>query len=381
MARNLTLHALAHRIGYSLQHISEVELAQASASKAFVTACDRALDAQGELLALYPAVRLEQVEEREKRQTSRRGALRSCEEVDDLKRRAFIGLGLSVVLLGPEAAARATRDDWDRIAHAWSYEIRTALDRNDLLPGLAADLKRLHENGGPQRVIAQLSSYVAAIATSNGDTGRASRWSRRARSSAVAAGDNHLYAYVTSSQAMQGLYGRLSPRHVVVLADEALGATSAPCLGRVKALGTKAQALAMLGRERAASDTLAELERTFEKLPSDITREKLSALGYPEETLHHVRSYCAMYGAVAGEAAREEALRLYADAVWRGPAQVRLHRAASEADAQEAVAILTALNGTQRSDRFVRQIAMRALESCESRKVAGAAELREALHT
>jgi len=180
---------------------------------------------------------------------------------------------------------------------------------------------------------------------------------------------------------MQGLYGRLSPRHVVVLADEALGATSAPCLGRVKALGTKAQALAMLGRERAASDTLAELERTFEKLPSDITREKLSALGYPEETLHHVRSYCAMYGAVAGEAAREEALRLYADAVWRGPAQVRLHRAASETDAQEAVAILTALNGTQRSDRFVRQIAMRALESCESRKVAGAAELREALHT
>jgi transcriptional regulator with XRE-family HTH domain len=65
VARNLTLQALASRIGYSPQHISEVERAQASASKAFVTACDRALDAQGELLALYPAVRIEQVEERE----------------------------------------------------------------------------------------------------------------------------------------------------------------------------------------------------------------------------------------------------------------------------------------------------------------------------
>jgi hypothetical protein len=230
-------------------------------------------------------------------------------------------------------------------------------------------------------VIAQLSSYVAAIATSNGDTGLANRWSRRARSSAAAAGDNPLYAYVTSSQAMQGLYGRLSPRHVVVLADDALGATSAPCRGRVKALGAKAQALAMLGRERAAGDALAELERTFEKLPRDITRDKLSALGYPEETMHHVRSYCAMYGAVPGEAAREEALRLYAEAAWRGPAQIRLHRAASEADAVQAVATLTALSDAQRSDRFVRQIAMRALGSCESRKVAGAVELREALQT
>jgi transcriptional regulator with XRE-family HTH domain len=381
VARDLTLQALADRIGYSPQHISEVELAQARASKAFVTACDRALDGQGGLLALYPAVRLEQVEQRENRETSRRGALRSSQEVDDVKRRAFLGLGLSVVLLGPEAAARATRDDWDRIAHAWSYEIRTALDRNDLLPGLAADLKRLHTNGGPQRVIAQLSSYVAAIATSNGDTVRASRWSRRARSSAVAAGDTHLYAYATSSQAMQGLYGRLSPGRVVALADDALGATGAPCVGRMKALGAKAQALAMLGRERAASDALAELERTFEKLPRDITREKLSALGYPEETLHHVRSYCAMYGAVPGEAAREEALRLYVDAAWRGPVQIRLHRAASEADATDAIATLSALSAPQRADRFVRQIAMRALDSCESRKVAGAGELREALQT
>ena len=380
VAHNLTLHALASRIGYSTSYISDVELARVSASEAFVTACDGALGARGGLLALYPAVRSERVQEREKRASLRRGAVRSCQEVDDLKRRAFIGLGLSVVLLGPEAAARATRDDWDRIAHAWSYEISTAPDTSALLPGLAADLKRLHENGGPQRVVAHLSSYVAGIAMSNGDVPLAPRWWRRARSAAVVAGDNHLYAYVTSSQAMQGLYGRRSPSHVVVLADEALAATGAPCIGRMKALGAKAQALAMLGRERCAGDALAELERTFEKLPRDITREKLSALGYPEETLHHTRSYCAMYGAVPGEAARAAALRLYADAAWRGPAQVRLHRAASEADAQDAVATLTTLSDTQRADRFVRQIALRALDSCEARKVGGTAELREVLH-
>jgi ribosome-binding protein aMBF1 (putative translation factor) len=74
VAQNLTLHALASRIGYSPSHISDVELAQASASNAFVTACDRVLDAQDELLALYPAVRIEQVQERESRETSRQGA-------------------------------------------------------------------------------------------------------------------------------------------------------------------------------------------------------------------------------------------------------------------------------------------------------------------
>jgi transcriptional regulator with XRE-family HTH domain len=380
-AHNLTLHGLASKIGYAHQHISEVELAHASASEEFVAACDRALDAQGRLLALYPAVRVEQLVERESRATSRRGALRSCPEVNDVKRRAFIGLGLSVVLLGPEAAARASKDDWDRIAHAWSYEIWTAPDRQAVLPGLAADLKRLHENGGPQRVVAQLSSYVATIAVAGGDSGTARRWWRRARASAVAAGDRHLYAYVTSRQALQGLYGAYSPQHVVVLADEALGATKAPCVGRVEALSARSQALAMLGREKAANESLAILERTFEKLPRDITRERLSALGWSEERLHHTRSYSAMYSTTpgAGEAARDEALRLYVEADWHGPAQVRLHRAASEADAHDAVAILSGLSDAQRSDRFVRMIAKRALESCESRKVAGTSELREAL--
>lgn len=136
----------------------------------------------------------------------------------------------------------------------------------------------------------------------------------------------------------------------------------------------------MLGREKAANESLAILEKTFEKLPHDIAREKLSAAGWPEEGLHHTRSYCAMYTAApgTGEAARDEALRLYAGADWRGPAQIRLHRAASQADVKEAVATLTTLSEAQRRDTFVRRIAMRVLDSCESRKVAGTAELREA---
>lgn len=380
VAQNMTLEALAKLIGWSAQHVSQAELAQTTVSEEFVEACDRALDARGGLLAMYPEVVKEYVVERQRRSSQGRRALRSSQEVDDVKRRAFIGLGLSVVLLGPEAAARASHDDWDRIAHAWSYEILTAPDRSVLLPGLAADLKRLQANGGPQRVVAQLSSYVGAIAISSGDPALARRWWKRARTSAAASGDNHLAAYVTGNQAVSGLYGAYSPGQAVVLAEQALNITSAPCTGRMQALGAKAQALAMLGRKKAASETLVALERTFERLPRDITREKLSALGWPEERLHHTRSYCGMYGIApaAGATAREQALRLYADADWRGRALVTLHGAASETDARDAVATLTKLSEAQRSDRFVRTIAGQALVACET-SGADVAELREVL--
>ena len=72
-------------------------------------------------------------------------------------------------------------------------------------------------------------------------------------------------------------------------------------------------------------------------------------------------------------------LRLIADADWLSRAQVKLHRAAAEADPQDAVATLSALSEAQRSDRFVRIIAARVLTTCEARDVAGTAELREVL--
>jgi hypothetical protein len=73
----LTLTGLAIRIGYTAQHISEIELGNSAASESFVRAVDEALEANGRLLALYPAVVIEQVVAREKRASSRREALGS----------------------------------------------------------------------------------------------------------------------------------------------------------------------------------------------------------------------------------------------------------------------------------------------------------------
>jgi transcriptional regulator with XRE-family HTH domain len=70
--RGLTLEGLAELIGFTPQHVSEVELAKASVSKSFVAACDRALDARGRLLELLPAVVYERALERHDRSVARR---------------------------------------------------------------------------------------------------------------------------------------------------------------------------------------------------------------------------------------------------------------------------------------------------------------------
>jgi transcriptional regulator with XRE-family HTH domain len=375
--RGLTLQVLARRIGYSTQHVSDAEHGRTAMSQDFVASVDLALGADGRLLDRYPAVLIERATAREKRASERRSA---ATVDDDVKRRAFIGLGLAVVLLGPEAAARALSEaDAERIAHEWSIEIATAPDRRALLPGLAADLKRLVASGSSQHAVAQLSSYVAMIAVSSGDAALARRWWLRARRAADAAGDPHLTAYVAGQHAVQGIYGLYAPAQALRLADDALAITRAPCAGGMSALGARALALSMLGRKRDARAAIADVEKAFERLPRDITRNKIAAGGWAEERLHHTRSYCAMYGGDGGDSARADALRLYVDADWRSRAQIKLHRAASEADAHDAVATLSALSDAQRRDRFVRMIAARALAVCERERVAGIAELRDVL--
>lgn len=376
MARNLTLRALANRIGYSPQHISEVELAQASASNAFIAACDRALGADGQLNEMLPAVVLERSLQRDARASVRRSA---ASVDDDVRRRAFLGLGVVAVLFGPEAAARALSDaDAEQVTHEWSRALFVAPDRQALLPGLAADLRRLKANGGPQRAVALLSGYVAMIAASGGEASVSHRWWLRAQNAADVSGDVHVAAFIAGQRAVHVLYADRAPARALVLAEHALKLTAAPCAGRMHALSTVVRASAALGRQRAAREALVALERTFERLPHNITREKATVGGWAEDRLHHTHSYAAVFGGLSGgEAARDSALRLYSSAAWRGPAQVRLHQAAAEVDPQHAVATLAELSDAQRFDRSIRFAALRTLSACRARG-ADVAELGEA---
>jgi hypothetical protein len=171
-----------------------------------------------------------------------------------------------------------------------------------------------------------------------------------------------------------------APGHILALANRTLAITMAPCVGRMHALGARVRALALQGRKRDTREALAALEAAFEHLPRDITREKIAVDGWAEEDLHNVASFASAFAGVdGGEASREEALRLYSVALWRGPTQVKLHRAVDETDAHMALDALAPLSEAQRKDRFVRLIGLKALASCESRNVAGTDELREAL--
>ncbi|MGH8733006.1 MAG: helix-turn-helix domain-containing protein [Burkholderiales bacterium] len=371
----LTLDQLAVRTGYTPQHISEIERAKTSVGEHFVSIVDRALGAGGRLIALHEPVLIERARERSKRASKRARNERGDATVDDARRRAFISLGCAVVLFGPDSAARAlTEAEGEQIAHAWGRELFLAPDRQALLPGIAKDLKRLSDSGS-HRATAQLSTYVASIAVCGGDTALAERWWRRAQHAANASGDSHLAAYVTGQRAVHALYGGSVVRSLT-LADHALRRTTAPCVGRMQALTAKAQALGLLGRKREARDALREAERAFERLPRDITREKVSSSGWAEERLHHTISYTSAFGGIGGgERAREAALALYPPVAWRGQAQVRLHRAAAERDAKLAIATLAELSEPQRSDRGVRLIAIRVLEHVDGRNAADLHEL------
>jgi hypothetical protein len=145
------------------------------------------------------------------------------------------------------------------------------------------------------------------------------------------------------------------------------------------ALSAVVRASTALGRQRDAREALVALERTFERLPHHITREKATVDGWAEDRLHHTHSYAAAFGGLSGgEAARDAALRLYSSAAWRGPARVRLHQAAAEVDPQHAMATLAGLSNAQRSDRSIRFAALRTLSACRARG-ADVSELGEAV--
>ena len=120
----LTLEALAGRVGFSPQHISEVERAKTTPAAAFVAAVDRALEADGAIERLLPPVLQDRDKRRQERAEARRAQGESplpCatathsevagddEDVEPTDRRGLLGaagaaaLGLSTAV---PAAAR-----------------------------------------------------------------------------------------------------------------------------------------------------------------------------------------------------------------------------------------------------------------------------------
>jgi transcriptional regulator with XRE-family HTH domain len=110
LAQNLTLQALSDRIGYSLQHVSQVEHGRGTVNEAFLRACEAELDTQGALLRLLPDVILEHARVRSARAAARRSAgihRKPEDHMDPISRRGLADAGAAAVLSlpgGPGAA-------------------------------------------------------------------------------------------------------------------------------------------------------------------------------------------------------------------------------------------------------------------------------------
>jgi transcriptional regulator with XRE-family HTH domain len=263
-ARGLTLEALGALIGFSAQHISEVERAKASVSEPFVAACDRALDARGALVALLPPVLWERALQRHDRAAARHrsagdvpvdaesqaltradGAARYAEsqppskaeeDVEPLSRRSLIGTGVGAALgLGPTTPPAAARDLDPGLVLHW-VQLLSVLDRHDAMFGphevltavrnevaLIAQHRRLARGELRTqllRVESRWSGFASWLAHDAGEARLGDQWATRALRLAHAAGYQDMIAWILMRQS-EWAATRPDPRRAIAFAEAA----------------------------------------------------------------------------------------------------------------------------------------------------------------
>lgn len=268
-------------------------------------------------------------------------------------------------------------DEWERTAYAYGCELASS-EPARLLANSIGDFdevvalaQRMRPGSARRRLVhvaAQLAYLIAQTLMGQGEHQTARKWWRIARNASESTGDPVLAAVIRGHQAMTALYGDYTPEHVIALSEEtehvARGVSSP---GLAEGIGARAQALAHLGRHREARDALTQLSRTFDQLPDTVTGERASAVhGWQEHRLRHIESYThtQLGDRARAEVAQERALALYQSPRWRGPAQVRLHRAAclvADGDVVDGIryasSVLQALPEDRRRDGFISPLA------------------------
>jgi transcriptional regulator with XRE-family HTH domain len=199
----LTLHDLAALVGYSPQHISEVERAKTTVAQEFIEACDRALVTGGRLMVLFPAALAERERQRLERAEARRAhkatSLRCRpregeDEVKPVKRRDLLSTAATAAVVGLSAPAQARDVDPALVEH-WG-QLLNVLDSHDAMfgprdvlnnaqreLGLIAEHRRVARGNlqaSLQRVEARWAEFASWLARDVGSEGRRDRWAAHA---------------------------------------------------------------------------------------------------------------------------------------------------------------------------------------------------------
>jgi hypothetical protein len=118
---------------------------------------------------------------------------------------------------------------------------------------------------------------------------------------------------------------------VLERADTAIAAARGmPCAGMATALAVRAQIASMVNDKAGARHALDEQARTFGRLPSSVTDDVMSALGWSEHRLLHTRSFVATHAGLSdADQAQREAFDAYPVLRIRPRVQIKLHQAMS----------------------------------------------------
>lgn len=317
-------------------------------------------------------------------------------EEDDVKRRELLSAvaitaaavpfhgdteRLRASLIGTVTTEATTRDAdaWERVVFDYAREAGY-LPPERVLPEMLADLSELdllisraNAAARPRLVhaAAYLSMFTAVSLTGLGDVRNAHRWWRTATRAADESGDPLLGSLMRERQAVYALCDDRPELSVVQLTDEAIAISgNTPCAGLAGAYGTKAQALAKMGRHTEARGALEALKQVFDHLPDSIRDDRESQLGWSSNRLHHTASFVYAHTGDHDRArkAQDDALASYSSKSVLGPAQVEMYRATTliqegdtDAGAQHVMTVLERLPAGHRKTHTVRRNAMTAL--------------------
>jgi hypothetical protein len=327
--RNVSFRTLATMTFHAKSYLHQISTGAKQPTVELARRIDDALDARGELVGYI------------------------SEEVGDVRRRTMItalaalGLGqaadriaVSDVLgmLAPDADEH-TADDWREAVHEYGHSYTTA-PRDRLLADLLADLAEVvaaasrarssRTAAGLNESGAYLVALAAMVCTYLGYEREARLSWRAARRLGRLSGSDEAQLWIAGQVAILGPYAGRPLPFVLDLVDRGLaGAGRHRVAGVAKLHGARAQAYALLGRQREAVEAFAEVERVYDSLPDTATLASRSVFGWPEHRLRHTQSFVHTMAGGLGEAhrAQDRALALLSgQALSRS--QLELHRAA-----------------------------------------------------
>jgi transcriptional regulator with XRE-family HTH domain len=343
--RGWSLRYLGERSGVDYSNISRAEHGKGGLSERSVEYLVQALGAGDELLEAYRAgdgttghsVARWTVEDSVQRRILIQNALAALAGGATLPALDTIRAGLVSSVTGQDPRD-ADVAEWEDVAQEYGAAYFTQRP-DELVTNLGVDLADLQGvlDVAPERThrelsrVAGLLSAIMAMSWVNlGQFQPARRWWWAARKAADASTDPAVRVWVRAHDAVHGLYDQRPLRSALARADDALAISgTAVYPGTAEALGGRAQALALLGRDEDARTAVRALADVFEQLPTDTVGDTGTMYGWPEQRLWHTTSYVFTHLSDTTEAgaAQQRALALYPTTSPRSRAQVELHAA------------------------------------------------------